>query len=251
MIESEIGTIAANVVAQTDPAADTETLVETIQLPYDITIKEINFNFANVVDAKSMSGFMELKFSGGETPFRYPIGFGVGGATSTNQKEKGTYNVNIPVDANEKIEMYATMCEACVGMWIGLKYKRGKEGKTTFGDCNTAEDAAVSADAFTPFAAITIPPKKGGIIKKILVAYGNVVNAKAASGYVQLDFSESKGRQRYPVGAGAGGATNSQGKVEAEKVDTDIPIPANDIVTPALYLAEAAVDAHVGIIWEA
>ena len=43
MIESEIGTIAANVVAQTDPAADTETLVETIQLPYDITIKEINF----------------------------------------------------------------------------------------------------------------------------------------------------------------------------------------------------------------
>jgi len=205
MIESEIGTLSGNVIAQTDPAADTETLVETIEVPYDITVKEINVVFANVVDAKAMTGYIEIKPSSGESPFRFPVGFGTGGAATAPVRNKCTFDVNIPFDANETIQLYATMNENTVGMWIGLKYVRGKSGKTTYGDCNTAEDAAVTADTLTAFSTITIPPKKGGTIKQILVSYGNVVNAKAASGYVQLDFGSSKGRQRYPIGGGSGG----------------------------------------------
>lgn len=250
MLEGEIGTLASGVVAQTDPAADTETKVDSIKLGYDITIKELNWVFANVVDAKAMSGFIELKMSDGATPYRFPIGFGAGGAATTSARKKGSLDVNIPVVANTTIDLYVTMCEATVGMWIGIKYVRGLEQSgITYGDCNTAEDAAVAADTLVDFSTIIIPPKKGGTIKKILVALANVVDAKASSGYVQLDFNTSKGRQRYPFGGGAGGATNSTGKMNAEEIEVDIPVDANEIITPKVYVAENAVDAHVGIIW--
>ena len=250
MLEGEIGTLANKVVAQTDPSADTETLVESIQKGFDLTIKEINFVFTNVVDAKAMTGFIELVLSSGDKPYRFPVGFGTGGAATASVRPKGHFDVNIKVPANTKIELYATMNENTVGMWIGLKYKRGLEGRNTYGDCNTAEDAAISADTLTDFSTITIPPLKGGRIKAIIVAYGNVVNAKSASGYVELAGTHFTGSHRYPVGGGSGGATNCQGFPQPEVVDVDIPVKDSEIVTPSLYLAEAGVDGHVGIMWE-
>jgi len=248
-MEGEIGTLASGVVAAVDPAADTETKICTITAPHDLTIKELNWTFANVVDAKAATGFLEIKSSVGRTPFRFPIGNGAGGAASTTQQTKGVLDVNIPVSANEILDFYMTMNEACVDGHVGIKYVKGKSGQVTHGDCNTAEDAAVSALTLTDFTAITIPPGKGGRIKKILVNYAGVVNAKAAGGYIDMLFSSAKGRHRYVIGGGNGGATNTSPQMNAEEVEVDIPVAVGDIVTPRLYLEEAAVNAHMGIIW--
>lgn len=121
---------------------------------------------------------------------------------------------------------------------------------TTYGDCNTAEDAAVTADTETLVMDIAIPSGRGGRIKEIRVSYGNVVDAKAATGFVELKLGSHSGPYRYPVGRGNGGAANTSFGT-AEKIEVDIPVDQNETVKGYVTLNEAAVDAHVGIVWEA
>ena len=249
IMEGDVGTPASGVIAQVDPAADTETKICTLTAPFDLTIKELNWTFGNLVNAKAATGYLEVKTSTGKVPYRYPIGFGVGGATNASNQKKASLDVAIPIDKGEVVDFYMTLNEAAEGAFIGFKFDKGKTGRPTHGDCNTVEDAAVSADTLTDFTEITIPPGMSGRIKKILVAYANVVDAKSVGGYVDLGFSESKGRHRYVVGGGVGGAATTSHSCAAEEIDVDIPINAGDVVTPKLYLAEAAVNAHVGIVW--
>jgi len=250
-MEGEIGTLTAGVKAETSLTADTETLIATISKGFDLTIHEINWTYANVVDAKAMTGYIEVKFSSGKTPHRFPVGFGTGGAATLEQKKKGKLDVSIPVKANDQITIYATMCENCVAGFAGIKYTQGlNQGQQTFEDCNTVEDAAISADTLSAVGSITIPPEKGGRCKKVLVSYANVVNAKGAGGYVDLSFSGGdRGAQRYIVGGGSGGATNAGGSVSAEEIEVDFEVKANEVVTFNIYLAEAAVDGHIGLQW--
>jgi len=250
-MEGEVGTLSAGVVAEVSLAADTETQICVITKGFDYTIHEINWTWANVVDAKAATGFLEAKFASGKTPHRIPIGFGAGGAATLENKKAGSLEVNWGVDANDQMTIYATMTENCVGAFAGIKYTKGKSsGQNTYEDCNTAEDAAVSADTLSEVGTITIPPKLGGQCKKILVSYANVVDAKAAGGYVQLEFSGgNRGSQRYIVGGGSGGATNSGALMNAQEIDVDFEVVASETVTFNIYLAEAAVNAHIGLQW--
>lgn len=93
-----------------------------------------------------------------------------------------------------------------------------------------------------------IPSGKGGRIKKILVSYAGVVDAKASTGYLELKMGSHSGPFRFPIGRGAGGATNTpQGT--AEVIDVDIECLANERIRINVTLAEAAVNGHAGIIW--
>lgn len=120
----------------------------------------------------------------------------------------------------------------------------------SYGDCNTTEDAAVTADTETLLADLVIPAGKGGTIKKIRVAYGGVVDAKGATGYVELKLGSHPGPYRFPVGFGQGGATNTS-PTHAEEIDVDIPVLASETVKLYITLAEAGVSAFGGIIWTA
>jgi len=121
---------------------------------------------------------------------------------------------------------------------------------TTYGDCNTTEDDAISANTETLLADLTIPSARGGRIKKILVAYGNVVNAKPVSGFVELKLGSHTGPYRYPIGAGVGGAT-SAAIANALEVDVDIEVFANETVELYVTLSDAAVGGFGGILWVA
>lgn len=121
---------------------------------------------------------------------------------------------------------------------------------TTYGDCNTAEDASLDADTETLVGDLTIPSGKGGTIKKILLAYANIVDAKAATGYCELKLGSHAGPFRFPFGVGAGGATSSShGK--AEEIDVDISVFANETVKIYMTANETLVNVHAGIIWVA
>lgn len=120
----------------------------------------------------------------------------------------------------------------------------------TYADCNVTVDAAISADTETLLADLTIPSGKGGRIKSIRVSYGNVVDAKAATGMLEVKMGSHSGPFRFPIGSGQGGATSSDFK-GAEEIDVDIECFANETVKIYVTLAEAAVDGHAGIVWVA
>lgn len=247
----EVGTLAAGVVAAVDLAADTEVIVATITMVRDATIQEINWGYGNVVDAKAATGYLELKSNLQTGPWRFPVGLGAGGSASTSNKKKGSLKVIIGVQKNEIVTVCMTMNEACVACHVGLKYTEGKAGNRMYMECTTVEDAAVTAATLESPGTITIPANKGGRIKKIFVNYADVTNAKTAAGYVDLRFSNTAGEFRFPVGGGNGGATLSDFLQNAEEIDVDIPVLANEIVTPWYYFTDAKVNAHVGILWVA
>ena len=118
----------------------------------------------------------------------------------------------------------------------------------TYADCNITEDAAISADTETLLGDLTIPSGKGGRIKKIRVAYGSVVDAKGATGFVELKLGSHSGPFRFPIGGGNGGAANTSFK-NAEEIDCDIEVFANETVKIYVTLAEAAVSGFAGIVW--
>lgn len=119
---------------------------------------------------------------------------------------------------------------------------------TTYGDCNTAEDAAVDADTETLLADLQIPSGRGGRIKKVLIGFGSVVDAKAATGYAELKLGSHHGPFRFPIGHGQGGATNTAPGAALE-IPVDIEVFANETVKVYITLNEAAVNAHAGIVW--
>jgi hypothetical protein len=250
-MESLVGDLTSGVKAQVDPAANTETAIAQFTASKNLTIVELDIGYANVVDAKAMTGYIEVKFKTGKTPFRFPIGFGTGGAATLEQKKNWKFPVSIPVEMNDTVTVYATMNEATVGMFCGMKIRDGLSSLVTHGECNTAEDAAVTADTReNGTGTLEIPAGMGGRIKQILVAYANVVNAKAASGYIEVTSNSGKmGQQFYQVGGGSGGATNAGGSCAPEIIETDIPVKAGEKIQIYSYLAEAAVDLHIGIVW--
>src|SRR3972149_9737467 len=99
--------------AKTETAltADTEITVFSGAVPRAGTIKKITWSFANVVDAKAATGFLELKSNLKTGPWRFPVGFGAGGAAATSLRPRGEQLVNIPVALNEIITITMTMNE--------------------------------------------------------------------------------------------------------------------------------------------
>lgn len=117
----------------------------------------------------------------------------------------------------------------------------------SYGDCNVAEDAAVSADTETSIHTVTMP--RDAVIKQILYSFGAVVDAKAATGYLELKHNNLKGPFRFPIGHGNGGATNTAPGAQPGRIDVDIPAAKADEIELLITLNEAAVDAHAGIVF--
>ena len=245
----EIGTLTAGVVAGVGLTADTEITVSTITMPRSGTIKVISWGYGNVVDAKAATGYLELKSNIQQGPFRFPVGLGVGGAATTNNGKRGRLDVSIPVEKSEIITITMTMNEDCVAAHAGILWSDSEGGELTYMDCNTVEDAAITAATLESPGSITIPAGKGGRIKKIFVAIADVTNGKTVAGYVELITQNTPGPFRFPVGGGMGGATNSTPLMNAEEIDVDIPIGENEIVTFWYYFTDAKVNGLVGILW--
>lgn len=90
-----------------------------------------------------------------------------------------------------------------------------------------------------------IPPGGPFHIHKLLVAKGNVVNAKEAAGIVEVHCSSVDGTFEYAYGNGTGGTTNGGGNVAAEKIDCRIPAPSGS--TLKIYVNDAEIAKNVTI----
>jgi hypothetical protein len=177
------------------------------------------------------------------------VGYGAGGAATLAVAQAGKIPLNISFEKNEIITIKMTMNEACVSAHAGVLYVDSQTGKTTYADCNTTEDAAITAVTRESPGSVTIPANKGGRIKQIRVAVANVVNLKNAIGYVELEVQNHAGPFRFPIGGMGGGATNSGFDPNPVTIDVDIPVDANEQVTFWYYFTDAQVNAHVGIVW--
>jgi len=116
-------------------------------------------------------------------------------------------------------------------------------------ECNTAE-VDVVADTDTQVLNTTIPSGKGGRIKQIRVAAGNVVNAETVSGYAELKLGSHSGPWRFPIGSGAGAATIGTFQ-HAEVIDVDIEVFANETVEIRVTMTGTFTGCHAGIVWVA
>lgn len=247
----EIGTFAAGVVAGVTLTADTEITVSTITMPRDGHITEINYNYGSVVDAKAATGYLELKSNLQQGPWRFPVGFGAGGAATlpVNSNNAGKIPFSLDVQKNEIITITMTMNEAGASAHAGIKWTDSKGGQKLYADCNTVEVAAITAATRELQATITIPQGKGGRVKQIRFAVANVVNAKDAAGYIEVICQNHAGPFNFVVGGGGGGATNSGFRLDPCIIDVDIPIDANEQVQIWAYFTDAQVNSQAGIVW--
>jgi len=97
----------------------------------------------------------------------------------------------------------------------------------------------------------TIPPGGPFHIHKLLVAKGNVVNAKECAGIVEIKVSSVDGTFEYAYGNGSGGATNSAQNGPAEPIDCRIPAPSGSELKIYVNDAEIAKDVTITcIFWD-
>lgn len=103
-------------------AAGAETLLADLTIPSARAgrIKKIRLSYGGVVDAKAATGFCELKLGNHSGPFRYPLGGGAGGATSSSMKNAEEIDVDIPVIENETVKLYVTIAENAVQAHGGI-----------------------------------------------------------------------------------------------------------------------------------
>ena len=111
-----------NVTIDAAVSADTETLLADLTIPSGKggQIKKIRLSYSNVVDAKAATGMAELKMGSHSGPFRFPIGLGQGGATSSGFTAAEEIEVDIEVFANETVKLYITLGEAAVDAHGGI-----------------------------------------------------------------------------------------------------------------------------------
>jgi len=100
-----------------------------------------------------------------------------------------------------------------------------------------------------------IPPDPNGDMKlhihKLIVAKGNVVNAKECAGIVEVIIKGVDGTYEYAYGNGSGGATNSGQNGPAEPIDCRIPINSGHTLQIYVNDAEAAKDVTItAIFWD-
>ena len=116
-------------------------------------------------------------------------------------------------------------------------------------DCNTVELAAVTAATLMTVGSVTIPQGKSGTIRKIFVSAANVVDAKTNSGYIEI-VGDDLGEQRYGFGGGNGGQTDGGFSCSPEVIDVEMPAVNNKVIILKMYVTDAMVDAHIGLMWQ-
>jgi len=94
-----------------------------------------------------------------------------------------------------------------------------------------------------------IPPGGPFHIHKMLVAKGNVANAKECAGIVEIKVSGTDGVYEYAYGNGSGGATNSGQNGPAEPIECRIPAKSGSVLKVYANDAEIAKDVTIACMF--
>ena len=108
--------------AEVDVSADTDTQILNTTIPSGKggRIKQIKIGGGNVVNAETVSGYLELRLGSHSGPWRFPIMAGAGAATIGKSQPAETIDVDIEVFANETVEIRVTMTGTFTGCHAGI-----------------------------------------------------------------------------------------------------------------------------------
>ena len=116
-----------NTVEDDSVDANTEVLIADLTIPSGKggRIKKILYSYAQNVDAAAATGYLELKMGSHSGPFRFPLGMGAGGATSSSHGPTGEIDVDIECYANETVKVYITPNAALLECHAGIIWVSG------------------------------------------------------------------------------------------------------------------------------
>lgn len=234
----------SKVFGPTDSVAGTKTAIGSTYVikPGQYGIHFIHVAKGNVVNAKELAGVVTIEITGVDGTYEYAYGNGVGGATNSHAGPNEKIECRIPAPGGATITVSITDAEVATACVVSLDFYTGGERADSYATGGAGKDPAAATELEVGTVTIT----RGGRIKQIRYACGNLVDAKSASGKLVLEVPGLAGPFEYAVGLGAGGAALG-GPGPADVFDVDIPVGTNVIVTFKVTYTDAMDSATVSI----
>ena len=235
----------SKVVGPTDSVAGTKTQIGSTYTvppggPYHIHMMRISKG--NVVNAKEIVGSIDVEVSSVDGTYQYVQGNGVGGATNSHAIDAEKVDCRIPAPSGAEVKVYITDAENATACIISLEFWSGIQRVDSY----SAGGAGIDPAAATLKEIGTIKILKAGRIKQIRYGCGNIVDAKSASGKLELLVPAKAGPYEFAVGTGVGGATLG-GPGHADVIDVDIPVTLNMIITCNVTYTDATDAATISL----
>lgn len=228
----------------TNSVANTKTTVGSTYVipPGQYTIHKLHVGKGNVVNAKENAGFITVEVTGVDGTYVYAYGNGVGGATNSSDTPSETIDCRIPAPGGGTMTVSVTDAEAATDVHVSADFFTGQVRVDSYNTGGAGKDPA----AATLLEIGTITPTKAGTIKQIRYACGQLVDAKSASGKLEILVPGLAGPYEFAVGSGSGGATLG-GAAPADVFDVNIPVKANTIITINVLYGDAMDSASVSL----
>ena len=229
----------------TDSVAGTKTTVGSSYVipPGQYAIKKIHVSKGNVVNAKENAGVITIEITGVDGTYQYAYGNGTGGATNggpAGPAEEIECLVSAP--GGSTLTVSITDAEAATAAVVSLDFFDGSGRVDSYSTGGAGKDPA----AATELTVGTITVTKGGRIKQIRYACGQLVDGTSASGKLVLEVPGLAGPFEYAVGNGCSGATLG-GAALADIIDVDIPVGTNVIITVKVTYTDAMDSATISL----
>lgn len=239
-----MGFAFSKVVGPTASVAGTKTTVGSTFVipPGNFHVHSMRVSKGNVVNAKEIVGTIEVECTGVDGTYQYVQGNGVGGATNSHAIDAEKIDCRIPAPGGGTMTVSITDAENATAAIVSLSFWTGSQRVDSYATGGAGKDPA----AATLLEIGTITPTKSGRIKQIRYGCGNIVDAKSASGKLEILVPGLTGPFEFAVGTGVGGATLG-GPGHADVIDIDIPVGKNTIITCNVTYTDATDSATISL----
>ena len=213
--------------------------------PGDYTITKIRIGKGLIADAEPACGEVEVEITGVDGTYQYAYGNGAGGATNSINQPAEEIDCCIPAPGGGTITVSVTDPDNAADVTVSLSFEKSMGQRVdSYGVGADGTDGA--ADTKTSIGTIVVT--KAGRIVQIRMGGSGVVNAKAATGILELDVPGLAGPFEWAVGNGPGGAANS-GPTPADVINIPggIPVAKNVTLTAYLTMAETCKAPHISV----
>lgn len=247
------------------PTSTTDDTVTTIGSEYktpmstgNLTITRMRLAYGEITATVEVSGHLFVIVPGViGSPFCYAFGNSGGGAANDRTQTKAEIiDCRIPVPAGTGITIKALTAEEVAEVTVSCAFEPGLQSpEMTLEVGGTGQDpAADTALALTTNAKAVgigvtngLVPWRDGIIRSMRFSCGNLVDSKAASGYISLSIPAYPLPIEFAIGKGNGGDTS--GTIGETDVITNLAIPVkkSDTITASVTMAEAGVSASLSL----
>jgi len=171
-------------------------------------IYKLRVGFANIVNAKESSGYVEIIAAGTDGAYKYVVGQGAGGATNTGGMQAEEIDCGINAKGGALLKVYAYSAETTADWFVSIQFRAGS-GKKVVTYITGGAGSDVTAGTELTIGTMTID-QGAGTIREIRFAGSGVVDALSETARLSLTVPGHEGMpHEYTVGHGQAGATLS------------------------------------------